>query len=251
MLEKAIKLLNIIKENQNDITLADLVKLSELPKTTVHRILKLLCSYDYVQETKSERYKLGIRMIEFGGSFIKQNEIVESSISELKVLTNNVKESSFLACLSGPNTVYLYKNKSQRSITTSAEIGTVRPLYSTAVGKVFLAFVNNDLKDELLDKQSFEKHTDYTLDKEGLLQQLKQIQKEGVAIEYSETEEGIGCIAAPIFNYEDNIIGAVSVAGPEKRIVSYSDNLKLELRKCAFRISKQLGYYLFKEEENE
>lgn len=251
MLEKAIKLLNILKKSQSELTLAELVKQSELPKTTVHRILKLLCSYGYIAETKSESYKLGLSMVEFGASFIRQNELVESSISELKELSNTVEESSFLACLSGANTIYLYKNKAHRSITTSAEIGTIRPLYSTAVGKIFLAFVNDELKDELINKQSFEKHTAQTLDKDSLLQQLKQIKDEGIAIEYSETEEGIGCIAAPVFNYESKVVGAISIAGPEKRVISHSDNLKLESTKCALKISKQLGYYLFKEEEYE
>jgi IclR family KDG regulon transcriptional repressor len=54
--------------------------------------------------------------------------------------------------------------------------------------------------------------------KKKLFEELKITRERGYAIDNEEIEDGLRCIAAPIFNAEGNVIAAVSISGPSSRI---------------------------------
>ena len=64
------------------------------------------------------------------------------------------------------------------------------------------------------------------------------------AIDDMENEEGVRCVAAPIKDYQGNIIAALSISGPAQRITDQAIEQKLvpHLVQTAQNISKALGH---------
>ena len=58
-----------------------------------------------------------------------------------------------------------------------------------------------------------------------------------------ENEEGIRCVACPIFDYNGAVVASVSIAGPTLRITKERlPELIYLLVECTSKISSDLGY---------
>jgi DNA-binding IclR family transcriptional regulator len=155
-----------------------------------------------------------------------------------------VEETVFMAVLSGDELVYIAKVDSNRSIKTSAEIGSRKPLYCTGLGKALLSFLPKDQREEILEKIELKAITPKTvIDREELIHQLDQSNMRGFAIDDEENEEGLYCFAAPIYNADGEIEAAISVAGPKERIKRNESETLTHLLETSKSISESLGYF--------
>ncbi len=86
-------------------------------------------------------------------------------------------------------------------------------------------------------------YTAKTLGREEVLRQIREVSSIGYAVDDEEHDEGIRCVAAPVFDYREKIIAAVSVAGPAAAITPSKDKeTALLLIETARNISKRMGY---------
>ena len=66
VLTKAFTILNIIGESREPLTLTQIVNLSGMSKTTVHRLLKSLVAHQYVSIDRHSEYVLGSQIVCLG-----------------------------------------------------------------------------------------------------------------------------------------------------------------------------------------
>jgi DNA-binding IclR family transcriptional regulator len=80
-----------------------------------------------------------------------------------------------------------------------------------------------------------------TLD--ALEDDFTRIRRRGYAIDHEEHEEGVGCVAAPLFDHTGRPCAAISVSGPTARIV-HADMAELAalVVEHGGQISEALGY---------
>ena len=91
------------------------------------------------------------------------------------------------------------------------------PLSCTAIGKVLLAFGPDDVVAEVL-AAGLPRRTPRSIVAPGVLRrQLATIRARGVAYEHEESTVGLNCVAAPVLDAADEVVAAVSVAGPVTR----------------------------------
>ena len=148
----------------------------------------------------------------------------------------------FLGVYNSSHVVYLYKSEGTLSIQTTAKLGARLPAYCTGIGKALLAFQPLEEIDRVLDKPLI-KYTEKTvIDRMKLYEILADIRLKGYSLDDEENEEGLTCIARPIFNYTGNVIGAISVAGPTHRMLPKMERVNDELAYVCLHISRRLGY---------
>jgi DNA-binding IclR family transcriptional regulator len=94
------------------------------------------------------------------------------------------------------------------------EVGALLPLHATALGKAVLAYLEEDVRDDLL-RERFPKLTGRTLaTATALKREIASIREQGYAVEREEAVLGEAGVAAPIFDRRAEPIGAIGVAGP-------------------------------------
>jgi IclR family acetate operon transcriptional repressor len=73
--------------------------------------------------------------------------------------------------------------------------------------------------------------------------ELATIRKRGYSVDNEEMEEGVRCLAVPIFDRRHDCVGAISVSGPTTRMTTERVQ-KLAPAACAIadELSRQLGY---------
>ncbi|WP_392560601.1 IclR family transcriptional regulator [Orbus mooreae] len=242
-IDKALTILETISNYADGISLAELAKITHIPKTTTFRILESLKAREYVlYDISNESYSLDIKSLELGIKGLMNVNLVEVSIPYLKTLSSKTNETCFLGVYNQGHVIYLYKSEGTMSIQTNARLGSRMPAYCTGIGKALLAYQPLEEIDRVLN-QKLERITEKTVtDRVQLYNILADVRLNGYSFDNEENEEGLTCVAKPIFNYTNSIIGAISVAGPTHRMCHKIDSIILELQNVCNTVSRRLGY---------
>jgi DNA-binding IclR family transcriptional regulator len=124
-------------------------------------------------------------------------------------------------------------------------VGTAALAHTTASGKAIMAYGPPELVTSLYaDRDSLQRLTPRTLvSLQALQDDFARIRRRGYAIDNEEHEEGVGCVAAPLFDHTGRPCAAISVSGPSARIL-HADTTELGalLLEHSAKISNGLGY---------
>lgn len=216
-----------------------------LHKSTVYRLLTALSKRGYIEkDPKNSTYKIGLKFIEISGLFLKKLELKTEALPFMRKLAEVIGQPVHLAILEGTDVIYIEKVELVNSIRMYSQIGRRVPVHCSAIGKILLAGLSDERLLELLESVKFEKFTAHTiLSKDGLKEEVQRVKEKGWAIDNEEHEPNIRCIAAPVFDYTNKIIAAVSVSG-ESRIINPDSDLEIarHVIETAGSISKRMGY---------
>jgi DNA-binding IclR family transcriptional regulator len=244
-LKKALDLIEIIGES-GSMGIRQLSARTGFPPATVHRIVAALVERGYLRQNRNTRnYSLSTRFLEFADSVQQRFDLVPIARPHLERLSMNTGESVNLCVLDGPVVVYIDHVHSQKHILrTFTRLGARVPLYATGVGKVYLSRMGAEELDSYLGNVKLERYTKKTImDKNGLLEELERIRERGYAVDDQEKEDGVRCVAAPVFDHSGSIAAAISISGAAQWITHERiRSLARMVMDCAGRISAELGY---------
>jgi IclR family acetate operon transcriptional repressor len=124
------------------------------------------------------------------------------------------------------------------------EIGRRVPAHACGAGKVMLAHEPASVIASLVAREPFEALTPHTLTTAAELEvELERARSSGYAIDREEYEDGVACVAAPIFGPSGEVLAAVSVSGPSARLLRRDLSELGELVRTHVReISRELGH---------
>ena len=108
--------------------------------------------------------------------------------------------------------VYIEKLDGNEALRMHSKVGKRAPMHCTSVGKAILAYLPADSVQEILERKGLPVHTVKTItDKNVLAEELAEVKKKGIALDLEENENGITCIAVPIFDHLGKVAAAVSI----------------------------------------
>jgi DNA-binding IclR family transcriptional regulator len=199
------------------VPLSELAATVGLPKSTAHRLLKTLCTLGYMCNCGQGVYKQTgmIKRLAIGENdpyWIKMAEPV------MKKLFEATGETINLGILRFEKVFYLHVIETKKSLRRSIAAQMTDPCFSTALGRAIVAFVPEDRRLFLLRHAAIEKRTPHTVvDAIKIKKILKTVAEDGFAYEEEQTDLGVACIAAPIFDSE-GVVAAVSLSAPLVRM---------------------------------
>jgi DNA-binding IclR family transcriptional regulator len=242
-LERAISVLEVLRESDAPLSLAEICQCMGLHKSTAHRSLMVLERSSLIERTHDNRFRLGLKLYELGNRAVEQIDLRSRVHPFFRRLSTQVGETVHLSVLQKTSIVYLDKVEPNRRVCMSSKIGTSNPVYCTAMGKAMLAFQPAETIEQTIAKTHFARYTGKTLcSRETLLKYLERVRRRGYAIDDEEIELGVRCIGAPIFSEDRRVIAAVSVSGPASRITAQSvPEIAEHLLRCCSDISASLG----------
>lgn len=246
-LDRMIDILEELALHRDGCGVTSLANLTGLHKSTVHRLLNTLMSRGYISKnSENDKYSLGMRILYLGSAILDRMDIRTVSKPFLEKLCQDTDEVVHLSMLDDREAVYIDKVESpNKSIRMYSQIGKRVPLHCTGVGKVLLAWLPDKEVEYLLGVKGMEAYTKNTITNiEDMKKHLAEIRDKGYAFDEIEHEEGIRCVAAPIFNMSGKVIASVSVSGPVLHVtLDRMPKLTEEVLKTAKNISYQLGYF--------
>lgn len=221
---KALRLLKIIGAHHAEgIRLKDLIELSQIDKSTAHRLLVCLLEEGMVERIgDSKSYRLGVETLQWGFSPSGMDALSERFRPVLMRLARITDDAVFLMVRSGDYVVCLSRVEGDH--TTRAyvvEVGVRRLLGSSAVGLAMLAKIPEaEAHDVLARHEAAYRRQNYALN------DLKQLVRRARTLGYSEITnahaeaDGVGVA----FEVTSNCWAGVSIAVASYR--SSPDRLK-------------------------
>jgi IclR family acetate operon transcriptional repressor len=244
-LERALNLVDILAFSQSELALNELASRAALNVSTCHHLLATLVKRGYVgQNPRTRGYYLGNRITELSNARIKQFNLIEIAMPELKRLNETTRETVLLSALQGHTLVTLAKLNSQMPVGVgSEEYGQSGGAHATGTGKAILAWLPDaEIARTIADAglPLFTERTIGTLAE--LIEEFRHVRRNGYAIDDEEFQHGVFGVGAAIRNMTGAVIGAVSCLIPKMRAENeYTARAITEVKNCAAAISERLG----------
>jgi len=244
--DKSITILEALSKEKTGLGVTELSNYTGFPKTTVFRLLFTLMSRGYVEkDIKNDKYLLGIKILQLGSAILNRLEIRTVARPYINELAKKTKEVVHLAILDEGEAVYIDKEESpEHSVRMFSQIGLRGPIHCTGVGKILLSGLSDVEVEKIIEKKGLKRYTKNSItDLQKLKDELLMIRKNGYCFDEMEHEEGIRCVAVPIFDRTDHVIAAISLSGPIFFVTQdRMPELTEEIIRTAKEISRQLGY---------
>ncbi|HET7580476.1 MAG TPA: IclR family transcriptional regulator [Bacillales bacterium] len=241
--DRALQIVKLISANKN-MGVTEIAHEIDINKSAVYRILSTLVKHGFIEKNpETNRYQLGYTFLGIASNLLESIDLrteAQPFLKELEALTNEVIH---LVVYDQGEVVYIEKLEGNETLRMHSQVGRRAPMHCTGVGKAILAYLPRQMVSNILDQKGMPAHTAKTItEKEAFFRELEKVKHQGFALDLEENEQGITCIAAPIFNHQKEIAAAISISGPTLRMTDQRlEQLKEKITAVGREISQRLG----------
>jgi IclR family transcriptional regulator, acetate operon repressor len=235
---RVCSLLNLLQESVDGVTLVDVAKATDLPKSSAFRYLWTLEAHRYVErDSNTGLYRLGLGFVGMQSRHLEM--LRERTHPWLEKLRDMLGETANLGMLDGDSVIYLDIVESRRSVRLAASRGSHDPLHSTSLGKAIAAHLDEKRVRELLAQAGMPQRTPNTITKvDDYLAELVRVRRLGYAVDDGENEVDGRCVAVPILG--TRLPAGLSVSAPAARFPQQQvQTVAAELRKVSEQIAAE------------
>lgn len=245
-LDRGLKVLDAFGPDAPELRLTDISERVGISKSLAYRITSTLEASGYLtRDPETKRYRLGIRVFQLG--IVAEHSIDIRRIAQptLRQLAAETRETVGLIVRDPLGPICVDVIESPQGLRVFAQVGRRMPWHAGSSGKVILAYLPTGEQERILEADQFERFTPTTItDPEMLRATLAQIRRDGYYVGTHDLDEHALGVAAPIFDHEGSVCGAISVSAPTIRMSEPSEISVLtdQTLQATSQISQQLGY---------
>lgn len=213
-LEKALALLDAVRESDRPLGVNELAKLCALSPATAFRMLKTLLSHGWVYQDNNDKYILGHKI-----SFVTEKTNFRLAMKEtayfiMSRLSVSEQQAMNLVVRDNEKCFILGQSRTEKIVDYVPPVGTFLPVYASACGKVLLSELPEPVLGGILGMTEMKRMTPYTItDLDKFAAELQNVRIKGYALDAHESQEEGFCIAVPVRAPSGEIISALSFSG--------------------------------------
>jgi DNA-binding IclR family transcriptional regulator len=217
---KVLAIMELLAAHPDGISGAAAARLSGITANLVFRILKTLVAQGFcLQQPETKAYRLSSRLLELASPQVGEASLAVVAYGPLCQLRDATGETAQLVIESAGKTLVLEQVRGTQPLQVCGQVGMRTPLYSSAPGKAFLAWWDEQRRAAWFRSRRLKRFTAATLaDRSSLLADLARSRDRGYTVDLAEGNEGIHCVAAPILDPYGQPIAAVTIMAPVSRL---------------------------------
>jgi DNA-binding IclR family transcriptional regulator len=199
-----------------ELGVTELSKRLKLHKNNVFRLLATLESRGYIEQNRAtENYRLGIRCLQLGQSYVQHMGLLRQARPIMTELVRQVHETTYLAVLRRGAVVPVEVVEADRPVRIISQLGEALPLHATAAGKAYLAF---EPTTSARSSRRLALHREDAGRPGGVMQQLRTVASNGYAVDLGECVDDIRAVAVPVRDYARSVVGTLAIVAPAYRL---------------------------------
>lgn len=245
---RVMQALEELAASRDGLTLTRLSEKLQTPKTSLLNLLRSLEAGSYVTQVNGH-YQLGANALRLG-ALISVRLAPESSISTrlhslLVEMMEQAEETTLLGVMGDDRRhgVYIDSIEGRGAIRFTSLVGTRRPLFCSAFGKVLLSAQPPEQIDAYLKEMDLVlPNGGRRLHPEEVRGSLAAVRATGISVSYEEIVEGAGGVASPVFDRKGNLVAVMVIAAPITRLKARHDQLASMVHTFGERASRLLGF---------
>lgn len=211
ILAKAFDLLRVFDVSNRVLTLTELARAADLPKSTVHRLLARLVELDVIEPT-DEGYRISLSMARLA-ALSPANLMRDVALPHMAQLHHWSGHTVTLGVLRDFDTVILEQVGSTAWHPEAYQVSARIPAHCSVLGKALLAWDPREALETMLPNPLRAVTPATITDRDVLMSQLRQIRATNVAHQLDESLEGIAGIASAII-IKGEAVGALGIVHP-------------------------------------
>lgn len=235
----------VAAERGTPVRLSEVAVAVGLNKTTVFNLAESLVALGFLARDPDGRgYVLGLRNLELGRIVARSQDVIELCRPVLIRLCRETRETVNLALPYLDNALIVESYEGSHGVRATSYAGTRANYHSTACGKVLLAHMAQNVRQELYRAVGLSPMTTRTLTSvEALEADLEATRRRGYAIEVEENEIGASCVGIAVLDPWDQPVASFSVAGIVQRMNTETvERIVDHLRQAVAAISDALPH---------
>nr|WP_256566030.1 IclR family transcriptional regulator [Deinococcus sp. QL22] len=240
-LEDGLRVLELVGQVP-ELKIPQLAAQAGMTKSKVYRILQTLVHLGYVRLDDDHAAHLGSAALILGQQAQEQHSLTQTARPVLDELAQQTGENVHLVVREGHHSLVIDVRTSPHPVRMFARVGRIGPLHAGGSSKVLLAYAPSEVLAALL-RTPLERFTARTITEPATLEQeLRQIREDGAHVAISDLEEETFSIAAPIFDFQGQVVASLSVAGPLMRLNAEKQRQYLDgVQEASRQLSMKLG----------
>lgn len=241
---RALDILNVLATSPNGLTNREIAQQLHLNVSTTHHLVNTLVAKGYVHRCDGNKYCLGHAVAHLHKAYlgnVNPNAHLYDALNKLAEVTG---ETAYLCVWQDGHAVIQSIVEGSHAVRVGGlYVGYRDNTHFRSAGKVFLAYLSPQELDAYLKTADFTPLTAKSVpNAEKLKEQLRQVVRQGYAVDYGEFADDVCCVAAPVFSAEGTIVAALTVSAPEQRFLRTQEKLKNAVLHAASTASRMLGY---------
>lgn len=242
---RALDILELLVKFPGGLTLTDVGENLDIPLSSLHNLMNTLLYRGYLtRDPGTSLYHLSSKLIQLAAAHHSQHDLVSVADPVMDRVSRLTAEATSLAVLQDNEVVFIHKRAAKDFVQVVNPVGTRLPTHATGLGKVMLAYLDDDEVDRLYPNEDLPTLTPSTISsKSELKEALHRVRERGYGIDNLESHQGVWAVAAAIRSRGGRPIAALSVAAPVFRVKDEDRKEWCEIvRDGAEEISKTLGF---------
>lgn len=211
---KGLGVLEAFTLSKSKLTFKEVASITGLPRSTAFRFLHTLISGEYVTfDQKSNTYVMGPKVMSLGFTVLSSMDLRDVASPYLEKLARTSNQNVNLGILDGVDVVYIERIKKWQILDTNVHVGSRLSSHQTAIGRAILAFLDEEKFESVLNRLLKEVTIKEHIGEKGkdLIKILQKVRQKGYALNDEELIKGLRSIAAPVFNAQSEVEGAVNI----------------------------------------
>jgi IclR family pca regulon transcriptional regulator len=214
-LRKGLEVMEAFTSHKPRLRLQEVATLTGQPKATAYRLLRTLMSLGYMRyDSSSMEFYLGPRVMSLGFTVLSSLDLRELALPYLEELSDKTKQNVNLGILDRAEVIYVERIKKRRILNIDLFVGSRLPAHSSSIGQAILAFLPEDELEAAIDIMLGDEVVASEVGPKGerLRERLAIVRGKGYALNDQDTYIGLRAVAAPLFDKNGHVEGAVNVA---------------------------------------
>ena len=200
--------------------------------------------YLHRDDVHSNRFFLGSKLFQLGSLYASTFDLFAEGRQAVGKITAICDETVQMAVLEGTEALFVAKADCSKMVRLVSRVGSKLPAHCTAVGKMLLSSLSEqeivELYDGLAELPVMTSNSITSVAE--LLQALEAVRHRGLAFDDCESNIDVSCVAAPVFDQNNQMVAAISISVPITRMsLGKQEELAELVRKGAKDLSQRLG----------
>jgi len=244
-LTRAVQLMDCFTRERPRLGVREAARLTGMTSSTAGRLLAALKDLGLlVQEQDTRQYALAGKVLSWAEVYSASVDVRALALPHIYDLQRLTGETISLYVMEGSDRVCVERLESEQNVRVVARVGRRLPLHAGSAGKLFLAYLDDRQRAEVLSQQPLHAFTQHTLvDPAHLNAEADRIRAQGYAVSHGEWTIDASGMAAPIFNQRGEMIAALTISGPTQRFdEAHVSRFVQACTRTAAHISRLMGY---------
>lgn len=215
-------ILNAFSDERKLLTLTEIGRQINLPKSTTHRLLTTLEAQGILlRDGEGRGYRLGYQLIRWGTLAQSSLDLRNLALPILQKLSDDTQETAVLSVIDYAHmaAIWLEQIESPQAVRWVKRVGQRVYLHAGASSKVLWAFLPEEEIEYILNRIELVPIQSSTItDKESMRRDLRAIRQRGYAVSIEETDQGAMGVAAPVYDHRDKVVAGIGIIAPISRV---------------------------------